>query len=115
MSSTTFPYVAQLRREARAEVVFRTLTVISAALVLILLAGVLIALCYGGWPALKTFHISFLTRELWNPVTEQFGALAPLYGTVVTSLFAMLFAVPLAFGIAMFLTETCPIWLRGPI
>ena len=75
----------------------------------------LVALCYGGWPALKTFRFGFLTREIWNPVTEQFGALAPLYGTVITSLIAMLIAVPLAFGIAVFLTETCPLWLRGPI
>jgi phosphate transport system permease protein len=91
------------------------MTVLSAGLVLVLLAGVLVALCYGGWPALKTFKLGFLTTSVWNPVTEQFGALAALYGTVVTSLFAMLLAVPLAFGIAVFLTETCPLWLRGPI
>jgi phosphate transport system permease protein len=95
--------------------VFRWLTIASAALVLLLLAGVLLALCYGGWPALKTFKFAFLTREVWNPVTEQFGALAALYGTVITSVLAMLIAVPLAFGIAVFLTETCPMWARGPI
>jgi phosphate transport system permease protein len=115
MAVAAIPMHAHLRREARAEGVFRWLTMISAALVLILLAGVLVALCYGGWPALRTFKLGFLTREVWNPVTEQFGALAPLYGTVMTSLFAMFFAVPLAFGIAVFLTETCPLWLRGPI
>jgi phosphate transport system permease protein len=90
-------------------------TVLCAVLVLILLAAVIGSLFYGGWPALKTFKFSFLTREIWNPVTEQFGALAALYGTVITSLVAMLIAVPLAFGIAVFLTETCPLWLRGPI
>jgi len=115
MSAITIPYHPQLKREARAEWVFRSLTVASAALVLILLAGVLMALCYGGWPALRTFKLDFLTREVWNPVTDQFGALAALYGTVVTSLIAMLIAVPLAFGIAVFLTETCPLWLRAPI
>jgi phosphate transport system permease protein len=115
MSAITIPYHAQLKREARAEWVFRSLTVTSAALVLILLAGVLMALCYGGWPALRTFKFGFLTHEIWNPVTDQFGALAALYGTVVTSLIAMLIAVPLAFGIAVFLTETCPLWLRAPI
>jgi len=115
MSATAIPFHPHLRREARAEGVFRALTMLSAALVLFLLAGVLIALCYGGWPALKTFKFAFLTREVWNPVTQQFGALAALYGTVVTSLFAMLIAVPLAFGIAIFMTETCPVWLRGPI
>jgi len=115
MSATTLPYQLQLRREARAEGAFRLLTMISAFLVLALLAGVLIALLHGGWPALKVFKFGFLTREIWNPVTDQYGALAPLYGTVITSLIAMLIAVPLAFGIAVFLTETCPMWLRSPI
>jgi phosphate transport system permease protein len=115
MSVATIPFRQQLKSEARAEAVFRFLTALSAGLVLVLLAGVLIALFYGGWPALRQFQFAFLTREVWNPVTEQFGALAPLYGTVVTSLVAMLIAVPLAFGIAVFLTETCPLWLRGSI
>jgi phosphate transport system permease protein len=79
------------------------------------LAGVLIALVYGAWPALSTFKFGFLTRTIWNPVTDQFGALAALYGTVITSVVALIIAVPLAFGIAVFLTETCPLWLRGPI
>ena len=100
MAAIPIPYHSQLRREARIEWVFRTLTVASAALVLVILAGVLIALVYGGWPAIKTFKFGFLTREVWNPVTDQFGALAALYGTVITSLIAMLIAVPLAFGIA---------------
>jgi phosphate transport system permease protein len=115
MSATVLPYKLQLKRESRAEDAFRGLTMGSAFLVLALLAGVLVALVYGSWPALKTFKLGFLTQEVWNPVTEQFGALAPLYGTVVTSLIAMLIAVPFAFGIAVFLTETCPRWLRGPI
>jgi phosphate transport system permease protein len=116
VSATTLPsFHSHLRREATAEGVFRWLTIGSAALVLFLLAGVMLALCYGGWPALKTFKFAFLTREVWNPVTEQFGALAALYGTVITSVVAMVIAVPLAFGIAVFLTETCPLWARGPI
>src|SRR5579862_3216967 len=115
MSATALPFHAHLKREAGAEVVFRWLTIGSAALVLFLLAGVMVALCYGGWPAIRTFQFAFLTREVWNPVTEQFGALAALYGTVITSLVAMLIAVPLAFGVAVFLTETCPLWLRSPI
>jgi phosphate transport system permease protein len=115
MAAVTIPYQLQLRREARTEHVFRLVTLAAAVLVLALLAGVLIALVYGGWPALKQFKFGFLTSSIWNPVTEQFGALAPLYGTVVTSLVAMLIAVPLAFGIAVFLTETCPMWLRTPI
>ena len=115
MSSAVLPYKLQLRREARTEHVFRFMTLAAAFLVLALLGGVLVALIYGSWPALRQFKFGFLSSSVWNPVTEQFGALAPLYGTVITSLVAMLLAVPLAFGIAVFLTETCPTWLRGPI
>jgi phosphate transport system permease protein len=109
------PLHARLRREASAESVFRWATVCSATFVLALLAGVLASLAYGAWPALKVFGWRFLATEVWNPVTEKFGALAPIYGTVVTSVIAMLFAIPIAFGIAVFLTETCPRWLRTPI
>jgi len=115
MASAVLPYKLQLRREARTEHVFRFMTLAAAFLVLALLGGVLVALIYGSWPALRQFKFGFLSSSVWNPVTEQFGALAPLYGTVITSLVAMLLAVPLAFGIAVFLTETCPTWLRGPI
>jgi phosphate transport system permease protein len=104
-----------MTREARIERVFRGLTLICAIAVLMLLAAIILALVKGSWPALHTFKLDFLTREIWNPVTDQYGALAPLYGTVVTSLIAMLIAVPISFGVAVFLTETCPTWLRGPI
>jgi phosphate transport system permease protein len=104
-----------MHREANAERVFRSATFLSAALVLVLLAGILASLTYGAWPALRQFSWRFLVTESWNPVTEKFGALAPIYGTVVTALIAMLIAVPIAFGIAVFLTETCPRWLRTPI
>jgi phosphate transport system permease protein len=109
------PARALIVREAQIERAFRGLTVLCAVAVLALLAGIIVTLIYGSWPALRQFHIGFLTRELWDPVAEQFGALAPLYGTVVTSLIAMLVAIPVAFGIAVFLTETCPRWLREPI
>jgi len=108
-------YLTTLRREARFEGIFRVATLISAWMVLILLAGVIITLIHGSWPALKAFQFDFLTRSKWNPVEDEFGALAPLYGTVITSIIAMIIAVPLSFGIAVFLTETCPRWLRGPI
>jgi phosphate transport system permease protein len=113
--AATHPLHARLQREATAESVFRWATFCSAALVLLLLVGVLLSLAYGAWPALRTFGWSFLTTQVWNPVTEKFGALAPIYGTVVTSIIAMLIAIPVAFGIAVFLTETCPRWLRTPI
>lgn len=84
-------------------------------LVLLLLGGVAVALVKGAWPALARFKIAFLTREVWNPVTDQFGALAPIFGTVVTSLIAMLLAIPISFGIAVFLTELSPKWLKRPV
>ncbi|HEU4620342.1 MAG TPA: phosphate ABC transporter permease subunit PstC [Gammaproteobacteria bacterium] len=111
----THPLYLHLKREARAETVFRWATFLSASLVLLLLAGVLLSLAYGAWPALEKFKLGFLTSEAWNPVTEEFGALAPIYGTIVTSLIAMVVAVPIGFGIAVFLTEICPLWLRSPI
>ena len=66
-------------------------------------------------PAFQEFGFGFLTAQSWNPVTEKFGALAPIYGTIMTSLIAMLIAVPFGLMIAMFLTELCPLWLRRPI
>ena len=84
-------------------------------LVLLLLGGVAVSLLHGSWPAFKTFHLKFITTETWNPVTDVYGALAPLYGTLVTSLIAMLIAVPISFGIALFLTEVAPRALRRPV
>jgi phosphate transport system permease protein len=69
----------------------------------------------GSLPALRTFGLDFLLEQRWNPVTEKFGALAPIYGTLVTSFIAMLIAVPIGLLIAVFLTELCPMWLRRPI
>jgi phosphate transport system permease protein len=97
------------------EKVFRSATLCAAILVLLILGGVGVSLVQGAWPALHRFGTSFVTREIWNPVTQQFGALGPMYGTVVTSLIAMLLAVPTGFGIALFLTELCPGWLKRPI
>jgi phosphate transport system permease protein len=94
---------------------FRHLTRAAAAFVLLLLSGVILSLIIGAWPALMKFGAGFLVSERWNPVTENFGALAPIYGTVVTSLIAMVIAVPVGLMIAMFLTELCPQWLRRPI
>jgi phosphate transport system permease protein len=97
------------------ERIFRSATMAAAMLVLVILGGVFISLVHGAWPALKHFGFSFVTREIWNPVTDQYGALAPIYGTVVTSLIAMLLAVPAGFGVALFLTELCPPLLKRPI
>jgi len=94
---------------------FRQVTRAAALGVLLLLSGVMISLVAGSLPALRTFGFGFLVSERWNPVTENFGALAPIYGTLVTSFIAMLIAVPLGLMIAFFLTELCPPWLRRPI
>jgi phosphate transport system permease protein len=97
------------------DAVFRNLTRIAAIGVLLLLSGVIIALIDGSIPAIRTFGFGFLTSQRWNPVTENFGALPAIYGTIVTSLVAMLIAVPVGLMIAFFLTELCPQWLRRPI
>jgi phosphate transport system permease protein len=97
------------------ERLFRAATFAAALLVLTLLGGVALTLLQGAWPALAHFKLHFLTSEVWNPVTEQFGALAAVYGTVVTSLIALLIAIPLSLGIAIFLTELAPEWLKRPV
>jgi len=97
------------------DALFRIITRTAAITVLMLLGGVIVALVSGSLPAFRTYGLDFLTTEVWNPVTEKFGALAPVYGTLVTSLIAMLIAVPVGLMVAFFLTELCPMWLRRPI
>ena len=104
-----------LRRLRLGDAAFHQVTRAAAIAVLLLLGGIIVSLIHGAWPALSTFGIDFLLQQSWNPVTEKFGALAPIYGTVVTSLIAMLVAVPVGLFIALFLTELCPMWLRRPI
>lgn len=102
-------------RQRFRETLFRGATLVAALLVLTLLGGVAISLIKGSWPAFAHFKFAFLTREIWNPVTDQYGALAPVYGTLVTSLLAMVIAIPISFGIAIFLTELSPSWLKRPV
>jgi phosphate transport system permease protein len=104
-----------LKRLRRTDMVFRGMTRGAAMTVLALLSGVIIALILGAAPALGTFGFGFLFDESWNPVTERFGALAPIYGTLLTSFIAMLIAVPVGLMVAFFLTELCPMMLRRPI
>ncbi|HEY7085489.1 MAG TPA: phosphate ABC transporter permease subunit PstC [Hyphomicrobiaceae bacterium] len=104
-----------LQRLRLSDLVFRILTLSAALTVLVLLGGVIVALFMGSLPALGTFGLAFVTTEVWNPVTEKFGALAPIYGTLVTSAIAMLIAVPVGLLVGFFLTELCPMWLRRPI
>ena len=107
--------VKVLDRLRLGDVAFRQVTRAAAFGVLLLLGAVIASLIQGSLPALRAFGFSFLTTDRWNPVTEKFGALAPIYGTLVTSIIAMLIAVPVGLMIAFFLTELCPQWLRRPI
>src|SRR4051812_43365744 len=86
------------QRSGGADVVFRVLTQAAAALVLILFVGLIVALALGAWPAIKTYGFSFLITQTWNPATEHFGALAAIYGTLVSSFLAMLIALPMGIG-----------------
>ncbi|GAC1628737.1 MAG: phosphate ABC transporter permease subunit PstC [Nevskia sp.] len=104
-----------LRRHTLWDAVLRHATRTAAITVLLLLGGVIVTLIDGSWLAFKTFGFGFLGTEKWNPVTEKFGALAPIYGTVVTSLLAMLIGIPISIGIAIFITELCPRSLKRPI
>jgi len=94
---------------------FRHMTRAAAVGVLLLLGGVIVSLIEGSIPAIRTFGFGFLVSERWNPVTDNFGALPAIYGTILTSFIAMLIAVPVGLMIAFFLTELCPQWLRRPI
>jgi phosphate transport system permease protein len=114
-AGTTAARAKALSKLRITDVIFRALTRAAAIGVLAILGGVILSLIAGAWPALRTFGFNFLVSERWNPVTEQFGAFAPIYGTLITSFIAMLIAVPLGLLIATFLTELCPMWLRRPI
>jgi len=106
---------ANLRKQHRLDLLFRLVTRFFAFLVLLLLAGIIVSLLAGSLPALRAFGPGFLTSPQWNPVTEQFGALVPIVGTLTTSLIALLIGIPVSFGIALFLTELSPIWMRRPL
>ncbi len=94
---------------------FRYTTMFFAFLVFILLFGIIITLLVGSLPALKMFGASFYTSTSWNPVTIDFGGVVPIYGTFITALIAMLIGIPVSFGIAIFITELSPNWLKRPI
>jgi phosphate transport system permease protein len=103
------------RRHRLADILFRGTTRLFAVGVLLLLGAVMASLLIGGAPAFQAFGFGFLWSETWNPVKEVFGGAPAIYGTLVTSLIAMIIGVPLALGVAVFLTELCPPLLRRPI
>lgn len=102
-------------RRSFADVLLASLARGAALVVLLAFAGIIAALAAGAWPALSVFGLSFFTTEAWNPVSARFGGAAAIYGTLVTSLIAMLLAVPISIGVAIFLTELCPPRLRRPL
>jgi phosphate transport system permease protein len=104
-----------MRRQRLGDTLFRAVTRGFALFVLLLLGAVIASLASGSIPAFRAFGLGFLFSESWNPVKDTFGALPAIYGTLVTSFIAMVLAVPLAFGVAIFLTELCPPILRRPI
>lgn len=97
------------------DTIFAALARLSGILVLVILGAIIVALAIGGAQALRTFGPGFLTSDDWDPVQESFGALVPIFGTIMTAILALLLAVPLAFGIAFYLTELAPAWLRRPV
>jgi phosphate transport system permease protein len=103
------------RRAGSGDALFRIMSLWAALAVLIIFAGVIVSLVIGAMPAMKTFGFGFITTEAWSPTRERFGALAPIYGTLVTSAIAMAIALPVGIGIAIFLTDLCPRPLRRPI
>ena len=98
-----------------ADQVFGWLAKSAALLTMGLLAAILLSLAISAWPAIHKYGFSFLTSTVWDPVKEDFGGLVMIYGTVATSLIALLIAVPVSFGIALFLTELSPTWLKRPL
>jgi len=108
-------HASQVRKFKIQDLIFHQITLVFAFIVLAALAGILVSLAIEAMPVLKQAGPAFLWTNVWNVPEEQFGALAAIYGTVVTSLIALVIAVPISFGIALFLTETCPVWLRRPL
>jgi phosphate transport system permease protein len=103
------------RRVALQDLLFRSVARFFASLVLVILISIIVSLVFGSLPSIRKFGLGFIFSPEWNPVTEQFGALVPIVGTLATSAIALLFGVPVSFGIAIFLTELSPGWLRRPL
>ena len=106
---------ARARRTPWADTLFSVVAHGAAWLTLALLAGIIISLTISAWPAISKYGLGFLVNAEWDPVEEKFGGLVMIYGTLATSFIALLIAVPVSFGIALFLTELSPNWLRRPL
>ncbi|MEO7496518.1 MAG: phosphate ABC transporter permease subunit PstC [Massilia sp.] len=104
-----------MRKQRIQDFIFHKVTLSFAASVLLVLIGIIVSLMIGAWPAFKQFGPAFITTVEWDPVNDQFGAMIAIVGTLATSFIALLIAFPVSFGIALFLTEICPVWLRRPL
>ncbi|MCX7194554.1 MAG: phosphate ABC transporter permease subunit PstC, partial [Proteobacteria bacterium] len=104
-----------MKRHNLLDILFRNVTRLSAFAVLLLLVAIIVSLIIGSLPSIKTFNFRFFTSAEWDPVTNEFGALVPIVGTQVTAGIELLIAIPVSFGIALFLTELSPRWLRRPL
>ena len=109
------PIAVRTARSAIGDTLFAGVARASGILVLLLLGAIILSLFIGGLPAFRAFGARFLVNPDWDPVQEVFGAAVPVYGTLITSVLALMMAVPVAFGIAFWLTEIAPVWLRRPI
>jgi phosphate transport system permease protein len=107
--------VSVARRQRIQDIFFHRVTQAFSLLVLVALLGIIISLMVNAWPAFQKFGLNFIWRVEWDIVNEEFGAAIAIVGTLASAGIALLIAVPLAFGIALFLTETCPLWLRRPL
>ena len=107
--------LAIARRQGVQDRIFHHLTQFLSLLVLLALVAIIVSLAIKSWPTFQKFGVEFIWRVEWDIINEEFGAAIAIFGTVVSASIALLIAVPLAFGIALFLTETCPVWLRRPL
>ena len=99
----------------KGDIIFGVLVKLAALIVLLMLGGIIVSLIISSWPSIQKFGFAFLWTKEWDAPNEIFGALVPIYGTLVTSFIALLIAVPVSFGIALFLTELSPAWLKRPL
>lgn len=107
--------LAVVKRQRWQDFFFHKITMSFSLLVLLALAGIIISLLINAWPAFAKFGLPFIWTVEWDIINQEFGAAIAIFGTLVSSAIALVIAVPLAFGIALFLTETCPVWLRRPL
>jgi phosphate transport system permease protein len=105
----------RLSSSAAGDRAFRWIVTLASLFVLISLGAAALSMLWGGLPAFAKFGVAFLWRTDWNAVTQEFGAAVPIYGTLVTASIAMTIAIPVSFGIAVFLTEVAPAWLGKPV